>query len=435
MKKIITLCLTALISLAALAQTEPNRLIINKANSQKAFDVTRIDSITFATQEGKIAADVKYLNYNSGDSGDTIWVAITKTPACKAYRFACIPKNIADRIADDVTAESYFDHVAGSMQSEDFTNAQMTGFDMPFKASTSYAIITLGYDQYGVAGSMSKAEFTTPDKPLVGNPEIKGEVTEITPMTITAKFTPNADVMGYAYVIFEKGIAEQQFQQFGPMMGFSNMGDMIKAWGVKSNAEATYTWEKMIPGTEYEIYVQAWDNNETYIPMVIIPVTTKKLGGEGTAEVSIEIKEFGKSNEQHYQRVVYTPNDQCSLHRDIIITKEGFDKADMGEEGVKKMLMEDNPNDPYWNQYGVDNATWNADPSTTYYACSMAKNINDQWGPLTKVEFTTPATAGAKATKAKAVPSRMEKNSGAGVFKAPFMLRNAAKPVMKLEQK
>ena len=50
---------------------------------------------------------------------------------------------------------------------DDFTNAQMTGFDEPFKDNTPYTVLTLGYDKYGVACSMSKAEFTTPKKPLV----------------------------------------------------------------------------------------------------------------------------------------------------------------------------------------------------------------------------------------------------------------------------
>jgi fibronectin type III domain protein len=39
----------------------------------------------------------------------------------------------------------------------------------------------------------------------------------------------------------------------------------------------------------------------------------------------------------------------------------------------------------------VDRARWNATPLTTYYACSMAKNVDGKWGELKKVKFTTPA--------------------------------------------
>ena len=46
MKKNILLCLMAIFSLTAFAQTEPNRLIVlEKTNSHKAFMVDRIDNV------------------------------------------------------------------------------------------------------------------------------------------------------------------------------------------------------------------------------------------------------------------------------------------------------------------------------------------------------------------------------------------------------
>ena len=48
MKKIITLCLMALISISALAQTKPNRmLVVEKNGSYKGFLVERVDSVFF----------------------------------------------------------------------------------------------------------------------------------------------------------------------------------------------------------------------------------------------------------------------------------------------------------------------------------------------------------------------------------------------------
>lgn len=332
----------AIFSLTAFAQTEPNRLIVlEKTNSHKAFMVDRIDNVFFATVEGRVAADVTFKDYKSGSTGDTLWVAVKKTPECKSYKIACIPQSVSSKITTDDIAASYFERTNQTMMQDDFTNAQMTGFDQPFKDNTPYTIITIGFDKYGVACNMSKAEFTTPKKPLIGNPKVTGEIVDATSTTVKAKFAANADAKGYAVCIFVEGKAKEQFEQFGPMMGLSNMGDMIKQWGVKCTGEYTHEWTGLQPDTKYEIYVQAWDAAETYADMLVVPVTTKKLGGTGVAKVSIEIKEFAKSGDSYYQRVIYTPNSECSVHRDIIIEKNAYDKPEMGEEGVKNLLKED----------------------------------------------------------------------------------------------
>ena len=54
-------------------------------------------------------------------------------------------------------------------------------------------------------------------------------------------------------------------------------------------------------------------------------------------------------------------------------------------------LITDQPYNPYWDQYGVDEAQWNAQPGTSYIAFSIGKNANGEWGPLARVEFSTPA--------------------------------------------
>ena len=68
--------------------------------------------------------------------------------------------------------------------------------------------------------------------------------------------------------------------------------------------------------------------------MIIVPVTTKSLGGDGLAEMTIEIGEFG-----------------------------------------------------------VDEAQWNAEPATAYIAFSIGKNALGEWGPLASKEFRTPGSS------------------------------------------
>ncbi len=376
----------------------------NKVGRYTAYNINDIDSIGFAKINGTVAADVKVLNYARGVDGDTdtLWLAVTKTEACRTYKIMVLPTNTMNMITSDLAAATFIEENGGSTRYyDDFTNAQMTGFETPFKPNTSYTVLTVGYDDLGTACESRKAEFTTPIVPLVGNPDVAFDFTDATPTTLTCKFTPNADVEAYAICLFDyKGQAEEQFLQFGPMMGFDNIGDMIKQFSMYSfDGEYEKTWDDLVPGHEYEIAIQAWDANGTYAPVIYAYGTTAVKGGPGEAKVDITIGEFGYDAElgKHFQWVKFTPNDQTQLYHSLIITKKG-DGTDMTDEQIVEYLESDNnPNyppgfqDPYWDLLEEDNDRWGLEPSTTYFACAMAKNINNEWGTLTKVEFTTPA--------------------------------------------
>ena len=224
-------------------------------------------------------------------------------------------------------------------------------------------------------------------------PSVDYTVDEVGTDFITITFSPNADAAGYAFCLFDAGTAEQQFAMFGPWMGFQTMGDMIKAWGITKTETFQYTWTNQNPGTDYEIYVQCWDIDGVDADMIIIPVTTENIGGAGEAIMTIEIGEFGGSADfGYYQWVTYTPNENVALHRDIIILKSAYESEEWGMENLLNYLKQDNPYDPYWNQYGIDQAQWSAEPDTWYIAFSIGKNANDEWGPLASVEFKTPGT-------------------------------------------
>ena len=265
----------------------------------------------------------------------------------------------------------------------------MTGFDFQLLPNTEYAIVTLGYDEIGTACEMAKAYFTTPVVPVQGNPEVKYEVADVKPFSVSVTFKPNSDVGGYAVTSFGKGEAEQQFKQWGAMMGLASIGEMVKAWGYKGEAgkDTTFTWKDYTPNTEYEIYVQPWDKNGTLTDYFMIPVTTAKIGGEGIAESTIELKEFKKSDDgRWYQRVVVTQNDQCASHRTYLYTEEEWS---VGEDSLKRAII----NDPFgqlYNVYGTEDVGFYANPETTYYFAVLSQNANNEWGPLVSKKFTTP---------------------------------------------
>ena len=81
MKKLfITLIMALVGTTAMMAQTNPNRVLItDKTGTTKGFLAERIDSMWFAQIEGRIAAEIEYLGFNTGDTGDTVKIAVTRT--------------------------------------------------------------------------------------------------------------------------------------------------------------------------------------------------------------------------------------------------------------------------------------------------------------------------------------------------------------------
>ena len=119
----------------------------------------------------------------------------------------------------------------------------------------------------------------------------------------------------------------------------------------------------------------------------------------------------------------------------MIIEKKSFESSSEwgnGDEGkILEYLKDDRDGqDPYWNRYGTDVAQWTVNPNTEYIAYAIAQNINGEWGPLAKKEFTTGAAKVAP-NKAFSVAKRTDAKVGTGnIFvpgKAPKAVQAAKK--------
>lgn len=403
-KKILSTLALSLAMLTASAQSQPNRLIVHqKSGGFTSYRLGSVDSLSFYNVEGEVRADVKVNKFNSGETGDTLWVAVTKTPACSKYCIDVLPSVRVNAYSDDVIA-SYFNQQKGATAFyDDFTNAQLTGFSTKFEPDTKYTVFTLGYDQLGTPCEVSRAEIETPVGDIVGNPQVACTVTKADYQALTFSFEPNEDVSSYYFTIFPEGEGEKQFEQWGPMFGFANMSAMIKQFsGYAYEGEMEHTINSLNPGTDYELYILPLDAEGNNGKLQITKCKTKAMGGEGKSVMTITVGEFADHGENGCaQTVTYTPNDQTNLHRDIIVDKAKFlDKNGTwkGDESkVIEYLQTPNPMDPNWDQYGEDVATWGVDANTTYIAYSIGQNAKGEWGELAKKEFTTPAAASAPA--------------------------------------
>lgn len=425
MKKIFSIMLGLAMAMGVNAQTEnPNRLIVMSQAGNKAYALDKVDSIYFAKKEGEVRADVKFLKYVKDDKkGDVLHVAVTRTDPNSSYCIDILPANTAKRYSDDVLAQ-YFDQQKTTKFNQDFTDAELTGFKQELEPNTKYTVFTVAYDEYGVACEASRADFTTPKAPLIGNPAISYTIDETTSSSFTLTVTANKDCLGYYWCMFEKGQAQAQFEQWGPMFGFPNIESMIAQFsGREYDGVSTNTWKDLAPATDYEVCVVPVDEAGTFADMVTIPVTTKQQGGEGVAQVAITSGGANVYEDKLLYTIIFTPNDQTAVHHDLVVSKEAFDKE--GEETWKNYLLNGDPQDPNYNQYGVDKYTFEANAGEEYYGIAIAKNANGEYGPMVKELFKVEAPAGVAPAKVKAnkggVATRINSNEK----------RTAVVPVMK----
>lgn len=439
MKKLFTILALALATITASAQTDvPNRMLIKQGNEQrptiKAFAIDKVQEVNFARVDGEIKAAIAFDSYVKKDDGqDMLKLAITRSESCESYCIDVLPANLA-KLYDDDTMAAYFEQKNAKKMYEDFTSGELTGIEL--KGNTNYTVITLGYDQYGVPGETSRADFTTPKEQTVGTPSVTCNFDEITGTSFTVTVTPNADCGEYFLVQLGRGELEKQFEEWGARMGYANIGDMIKGFAWYGHKDVyTQTFGDLLPCTDYDLIILPTDINGTYGDIITVPVTTAKQGGDGVAEMTITYQEVGGDAENgYYLPVTYTPNDQTSIHHDLLIEKNFFNQ-NYTDESLAALMKSDtnpfNPYDTYWNAIGVKNEKWNCTPGETYYAVSIAKNANGEYGPFAKVEIVTaPKNASAKVAKAEnGVANRIAKAAKAKagvapVFKGGIQLKN-----------
>lgn len=439
MKKLFTILALALATITASAQTDvPNRMLIKQGNEQrptiKAFAIDKVQEVNFARVDGEIKAAIAFDSYVKKDDGqDMLKLAITRSESCESYCIDVLPANLA-KLYDDDTMAAYFEQKNAKKMYEDFTSGELTGIEL--KGNTNYTVITLGYDQYGVPGETSRADFTTPKEQTVGTPSVTCNFDEITGTSFTVTVTPNADCGEYFLVQLGRGELEKQFEEWGARMGYANIGDMIKGFAWYGHKEVyTRTFGDLLPCTDYDLIILPTDINGTYGDIITVPVTTAKQGGEGVAEMTITYDAVGGDAESgYYLPVTYTPNDQTSIHHDLLIEKNFFNQ-NYTDESLAALMKSDtnpfNPYDTYWNAIGVKNEKWNCTPGETYYAVSIAKNANGEYGPFAKVEIAAVSKdAPAKVAKAEnGVANRIAKAAKAKagvapVFKGGIQLKN-----------
>ena len=385
MKKIYTFCLAACLGLGAYAQSTSERIVLHeKSGNFQGYLPERVDSISFPHVEGEISAEVKVLSV----SYDHLVINVTRSENCRAFKFANIPTVMANRLTDDAAMADYVNQSGGEFYYNDFESGKLT--DASIQPNTEYVLATVGYDEYKTPCKVNRVTYTTAKKPLVGNPKVDATLYEVKPRSFTYDFSPNGDVGGFAVVSGVKGEMQTQYEQWGPMMGFKNFGDLVKAWGVKD--KSSFTWKDLEPNTEYEVFVQAWDKENTYADCDTLSVTTKKLGDSGKAGVTVTLGNYEMTQwEQEIlpsQFITYTPNSSTACYRFSVMLESEFNED---PEGWKEQLPQDPPFPMKdWFFYEEVTTDYQINPNVKYVVLTAARNADGVWSEVKEEHFTTP---------------------------------------------
>lgn len=386
MKNLYLILAAFIVSFSVMAQ-DMNRLILTEqTGAYKAYSIEDVRDVTFANVTGEIYADVEIHEV----ALDKLVISISMSDECVGFKISCIPTVVASQY-DDKGLAKYIDSIEPNAYYQNFTRGELSGISL--SEGSEYTIATVGIDQYGVLCDVYRAEFTTPGAQVQGNPVVEAEVIDEQYFEFTVRFTPNADVSEYYVVAGEEGTLQAQYEQFAAFMGFTNFGDMIKAWGAPLNAADSYTWKEMTPGTTYDVYILPLDMEGNYGEYTNIQATTLSLGGPGTAEVTVTMGDY-KLNDWYgemlpSQFVTYTPNDQASAYRFSVYLASEYDA---GKDALIAELMSEPPMPmANWFFYETIVTDYQLNPNTSVVVIAAAKNINGEWGPLTEVRYTTPA--------------------------------------------
>ena len=197
---------------------------------------------------------------------------------------------------------------------------------------------------------------------------------EVTYTTIEATFTPSGECASYIILCS----TEAELQQWMTWMGAS-LEQLVESWGGKKTGTAKSTWNKLVPNTEYTIYALSKDADGNTIQMDTKKVSTAVLGGEGLSVIDLNVEV--KTNTSVF--VTATPNEETAEYHYILIEKLYADS--IGVDSTMAILYAD-----LYALYDVDEWEWvDLRPETEYFAIAQGKNVNGEWGEITKVEFVT----------------------------------------------
>ncbi|MBR4155093.1 MAG: T9SS type A sorting domain-containing protein [Bacteroidales bacterium] len=277
-------------------------------------------------------------------------VVITATPNENTvlYHYVVVEKEEADAMGEDAL-----------MQMLNENENYLTSVDvyaMTVESNVGYYVVAQGKNADEIWGAVTKFEFV-----VAGPAAVEIEIEKLTETSVEVTATPNENAVSYQYIIIKKAEADAMDEAaLMQKLQESNELDGIDVW--------TYTVESNV---EYYVIAQAKNADGRLGEVVEVEFV---VAGPATVSIAVE------TSSETSVVITATPNENAVLYHYIVIEKE---EADAMEEAALIQML--NENEDYLE--GVDAAELTIESNVEYYVIAQAKNADDKWGALVKVEF------------------------------------------------
>ncbi len=282
-------------------------------------------------------------------------VEITATPNENAvlYHYIVVEKAMADAMGEDALIQMLDEN-------EDYLEGVNTS-EVTIESNVEYYVVAQAKNADDKWGTIVKVEFIVE---VAGPASVAIEVEETSKTSVMVTATPNENTVLYHYIIIEKAEAEEIGEEAVMQMLSENENYLEGvdecSWTITSN-------------TEYYVVAQAKNADDKWGEVTTVEFFVEEAG---PASVEIEVEEVSETS----VKITATPNENTVAYHYIVIEKTEADE--IGEDAIMEMLAE---NEDYLE--GVDVSTVTVETNVKYYVVAQAKNADDVWGEITKVEF------------------------------------------------
>ena len=282
-------------------------------------------------------------------------VEITATPNENAvlYHYIVVEKAMADAMGEDALMQEL-------EENEDYLEGVNVS-EVTIESNVEYYVVAQAKNADGKWGALVKVEFVVE---VAGPASVAIEVEETSNTTVTVTATPNENAVVYHYILVKKAEADAMGEDALLQMLDENEtyleGVDVCDWTVESNVE-------------YYVVAQAKNADDKWGEVTTVEFVVEVAG---PAIVTIEVEAISETSVE----ITATPNENAVEYHYIVIEKTEADE--IGEDAIMEML---NENEDYLE--GVDVSTVTVEINVRYYVVAQAKNADDIWGEVTKVEF------------------------------------------------
>ncbi len=282
-------------------------------------------------------------------------VEITATPNENAvlYHYIVIEKAEADAMDEAALMQML-------NENEDYLEG-VNVEELTIESNVEYYVVAQAKNADGKWGTIVKVEFIVE---VAGPASVAIEVSETSKTSVLVTATPNENTVLYHYIIIEKAEAEEIGEE--AVMQMLNENENY----LEGVDECSWT---IVSNTEYYVVAQAKNADDKWGEVTTVEFFVEEAG---PALVEIAVEALSETSVE----ITATPNENAVLYHYIVIEKTEADE--IGEDAIMEML---NENEDYLE--GVDVSTMTVETNVKYYVVAQAKNADDVWGEITKVEF------------------------------------------------